>query len=101
MEQSIMGLKQLVLRSDHSERIRLLTICPLTWSRREIAGHFSVSEWEGRMAIELRESNGVLSSFENGQDRGQIAPVTIKAVLNFYEGKLKWSLTFICNISVT
>jgi hypothetical protein len=89
MEHLVTGLKQLVLMSDHSERIRLLTICPSTWSRREIANHFFVSQWEGRMAIELRESSGLLSFYENNQDRGQLTPTTIKTVLDFYEGKCK------------
>jgi hypothetical protein len=89
MEHLIVGLKQLILTSNHSERIRLLTICPSTWSRREIVNHFSVSEWESRMAIELRESSGVLSFYENNQDRGQLSLITIKTVLEFYEGNFK------------
>ncbi|CAF4048394.1 unnamed protein product [Rotaria sp. Silwood1] len=86
MEHLVDAFKKLVLISDHSERIRLLTLCPPSWSRREISKHFSVSEWESRMAIELRESNGILSVYENNQDRGQISPLTINAVLDFYEG---------------
>jgi hypothetical protein len=44
MEFLIYGLKQLVLISDHCQRIRLLTISPPNWTRRDIANYFCVSE---------------------------------------------------------
>ncbi|CAF3714302.1 unnamed protein product [Rotaria socialis] len=55
MEHLVAGLQKLVLMSDHAERIRLLTLCPPTWSRRDISKFFSVLEWDGRMAKELYE----------------------------------------------
>lgn len=73
--------------SDHSERIRLLTLCPPNWSRRDISRIFSVSEWEGRMTIELYESSGILAVWENNEDRGQISPSTIQTVLAYYQGR--------------
>ncbi|CAF4705063.1 unnamed protein product [Rotaria socialis] len=71
--------------SDHAERIRLLTLCPPTWGRRDISKQFSVTEWVGRMAIELCESIGVLAIYENNQDRGKVSPLTIQTVLAYYE----------------
>ena len=53
MQHSVAGLQKLVLMSNHSERIRLLTLCPPGWSRRQISMFFSVSEGEVRMAMEL------------------------------------------------
>ena len=37
MQHLVAGLQKLVLTSNHSERIRLLTLCPPGWSRREIS----------------------------------------------------------------
>ncbi|CAF3194220.1 unnamed protein product [Rotaria sp. Silwood2] len=88
MEHLVAGLQKLVLMSDHAERIRLLTLCPPTWSRRDISTFFSVPEWEGRMAKELYESSGVLAAYENNQDRVKITPSAIEAVVAYYQGKL-------------
>lgn len=88
MQHLIAGLQQLVLMSDHSERIRLLTLSPPSWSRREISTFFFVSQWEARMAIELYQSTGVLSAYENNQDRGEVTPLTIQLVLDFYQGRI-------------
>ncbi|CAF1585862.1 unnamed protein product, partial [Didymodactylos carnosus] len=85
MEILVAGLKQLILSSDYCERIRMLTLAPPVWSRRDIAQQFSVSEWEGRMAIDLREAHGILAIYENTQDRNKISPETIEKVLEFYE----------------
>ena len=88
MQHLVAGLQKLVLMSDHSERIRLLTLCPPSWSRREISTFFLVSEWKARMAMELYELNGVLSTYENYQNRDKLTPLTIQTVLDFYQGKL-------------
>ncbi|CAM4988043.1 unnamed protein product [Rotaria socialis] len=85
MEHLVAGLQKLVLMSDHAERIRLLTLCPPTWSRRDISKFFSVLEWDGRMAKELYESSGVLAAYENNQDRVEITPSTIEAVVAYYQ----------------
>ncbi|CAF4054587.1 unnamed protein product, partial [Rotaria magnacalcarata] len=71
MEHLVAGLQKLVLMSDHAERIRLLTLCPPTWN--------------GRMAKELYESSGVLAAYENNQDRVEITPSTIEAVVAYYQ----------------
>ncbi|CAF4972949.1 unnamed protein product [Rotaria magnacalcarata] len=85
MNHLVVGFQKLVLMSDHAERIRLLTLCPPTWGRRNISKQFSVTEWVGRMAIELCESIGVLAIYENNQDRGKISPLAIQTVLAYYE----------------
>ncbi|CAF1235903.1 unnamed protein product [Didymodactylos carnosus] len=85
MQVFILGLKQLVSESDHSEKIRLLTICPEWWNRRDVVYHFDVTEWEARTAMKLRETSGVLSFCENKQDRGQITASTIEKVLEHYQ----------------
>ncbi|CAF4530348.1 unnamed protein product, partial [Rotaria sp. Silwood2] len=90
MEHLVAGLQKLVLMSDHAERIRLLTLCPPTWSRRDISTFFSVPEWEGRMAKELYESSGVLAAYENNQDRVKITPSAIEAVVAYYQEEVNW-----------
>ena len=95
MQHLVASLQKPLLISDHWERVRLLTLCPPGCSRREISTFFSVSECEARMAMELYESNGVLWTYENNQDRGKLTPMTIQTVLDFYQSKLiakiKWS----------
>ncbi|CAF3868727.1 unnamed protein product [Rotaria magnacalcarata] len=84
MEHLVAALQKLVLMSDHAERIRLLTLCLPTWSRRDISRFYSVLKWDSSMANELYESSGVLAAYENNQDRLKITPSTIEAVVPYY-----------------
>ncbi|CAF1614794.1 unnamed protein product [Rotaria magnacalcarata] len=86
MEHLVAALQKLVLMSDHAERIRLLTLCLPTWSRRDISRFYSVLKWDSSMANELYESSGVLAAYENNQDRLKITPSTIEAVVPYYHG---------------
>ncbi|CAF4553222.1 unnamed protein product, partial [Rotaria socialis] len=46
---------------------------------------YKILEWDGRMAKELYESSGVLAAYENNQDRVEITPSTIEAVVAYYQ----------------
>ena len=70
--------------TSRSERMRVLTVLPKSWSSRKIAGEFGVSRYLARQAKKLIAENGILSS-PNPKPRGRIlSPTIAEKVSHFY-----------------
>ena len=61
-EELVQQLKEKFNSTTRSERLRILTILPKSWSRRKVAKVFGVSRYLARRAKMLVAEKGVLSS---------------------------------------
>ena len=61
-EELVQQLKEKFNSTTRSERLRILTILPKSWSRRKFAKVFGVSRYLARRAKMLVAEKGVLSS---------------------------------------
>ena len=80
----IEGLQTLFKQSSNSEKIRLLTISPVSWGRNTIANFFNCSEHQARAAIKLRFTDGVLAYPASLRGNQPVDPDVIEKVVSFY-----------------
>ena len=80
----IEGLQTLFKRSSDSEKIRLLTIAPVSWGQNTIVNFFNCIEHQARAAIELRLTDGILAFPISLRGNQRIDPDSIEQVINFY-----------------
>ena len=80
----IEGLQTLFKHSSNSEKIRLLTIAPVSWGRRTVVNFFNCTEHQARAAIELRLTNGILAFPASLRGNQPTDPDVIEHVVNFY-----------------
>lgn len=70
--------------AERSEKVRVLTVLPKSWSMRRIQAEFGASDYMVRRARELVKQNGILSS-PNLKPGHSIAAETCESVCRFYE----------------
>ena len=68
--------------TSRSERMRVLTVLPQSWSIRKVANMFGVSRYLVRKAKELVAEKGILSS--PNPKGGMTLPAKTEVVKNFY-----------------
>ena len=69
------SMKILFKLSDYDEQVRLRMLSPPYWGRPQIQKFFSCNEWQGRKAIELRNSFGPLAKVTNFSGNPPIDPI--------------------------
>ena len=80
----IEGLQTLFKFSSDSEKIRLLTIAPVSWGRNAIVNFFKCTQHQARAAIDLRFTNGILAFPTSSRGNQPVDPDIIKQVINYY-----------------
>ena len=80
----IEGLRKLFDSSSDDEQIRLLTVAPSDWGRNRIINFFHCSERQARMALELRQTAGVLAYPISSRGNEPIGHDVINQVLEYY-----------------
>ena len=80
----IEGLQTLFKHSSNSEKIRLLTIAPVSWGRSTVVNFFNCTIHQARAAIKLRLTNGILAFPASSLGNQSIDPDVIEHVVNFY-----------------
>ena len=83
-EEIVQQLKEKFNSTKRSERLRILTILPKSWSRRKIAKVFGVSRYLARRAKMLVAEKGVLSSPNPKLGSLTLSAQTEEEVKNFY-----------------
>ncbi|CAF3187689.1 unnamed protein product [Rotaria sp. Silwood2] len=78
------NFKSLVDSSDHSEKIKLLTLAPVNWGRIKITNFFSCSEHQARYSIYLRDAGQILSLPIDLRGNISFDPVIEKEIFNFF-----------------
>ncbi|CAF3238723.1 unnamed protein product, partial [Rotaria sp. Silwood2] len=71
-------------RSTDSEKLRVLTVAPVSWGRNTIVNFFDCAEHQARAAIELRLTDGILAFPTSCRGNQPIDPDTTEQVLNYY-----------------
>jgi hypothetical protein len=64
--------------SQHNEKIRLLTLAPLSWSRKQCSEYFDVPENKVKLSRTLRKTLGILPSSQIAKQGCAIAEETVK-----------------------
>ena len=80
----IEGLQTLLKHSSSSEKIRLLTIAPVSWGRNTVVNFFNCTDNQARAAIELRLTNGILAFPASLRRNPPTDSDVIEHVVNFY-----------------
>lgn len=80
----IEGLQTLFKCSSDGEKIRLLTIAPISWGRNTIVNFFNCTEHQARAAIDLRSTDGILALPTALRGNQSINPNIIEQVINYY-----------------
>ena len=80
----IEGLQTLLKHSSSSEKIRLLTIAPVSWGRSAVVNFFNCTDHQARAAIELRLTNGILAFLASLRRNPPTDSDVIEHVVNFY-----------------
>ncbi|CAF4655176.1 unnamed protein product, partial [Rotaria sp. Silwood2] len=80
----IAGLQTMFKRSTDSEKLRVLTVAPVSWGRNTIVNFFDCAEHQARAAIELRLTDGILAFPTSCRGNQPIDPDTTEQVLNYY-----------------
>ena len=76
--------EKLKTSDDYKTKIQVLTLTPESWSRKQAAEFFDVSEYSIRVARKLKEEKGILAS--PNPRHGKSLPEDIRTlVINFFE----------------
>ena len=76
--------EKLKTSDDYYTKIQVLTLTPESWSRKQAAEFFDVSEYSIRVARKLKEQKGILAS--PNPRHGKSLPEDIRTiVVNFFE----------------
>ena len=78
------GLQALFKRSSHSEKIRLLTIAPISWGQNTIINVFNCTEHRERTAIELRLTDSIFAFLTSLGGNQPTNLDSIERVVNYY-----------------
>lgn len=77
-------LKEKIAASTKREKIKLLTLVPDSWSRKQVAEFFNVTEYLVRAARRLKKEKGILAEPERKAGKS-LPDATITLVKAFYE----------------
>lgn len=78
------GLRKLFNASADDEQIRLLTVAPSTWGRHKVENFFDCTEYQARLALEVRQTAGILAYPISCRGNESIDHNTIDQVLDYY-----------------
>ncbi|KYN16362.1 hypothetical protein ALC57_11380, partial [Trachymyrmex cornetzi] len=86
LEELLNGIKERFhsLPENDPERLRILTIAPLSWSIRKVATEFKTSRQMAQNARKIREERGILASATSKSGK-KLPSETIKKVEAFYK----------------
>jgi hypothetical protein len=87
-DEFLTGFKDLVISSDYSEQIRLLTLAPSDWGRGKLQSFFNCSQRQARYAVYLRDSGRKLHRPIDVRGNMPFDPLIEKQIFEFYHDDL-------------
>ncbi|CAF4281535.1 unnamed protein product [Rotaria sp. Silwood2] len=78
------GLKRLFDESDDKEQVRLMTIAPQQWGRKQVEKWFNSGQNQARRSLVLRKNEGVLAYPQCLRGNLPLSDATFDAVVKFY-----------------